>query len=88
MNATLLRNQLERSRQEARREHGDPAAGVDEVRDECLVAPPTPREIRERCEEIQREWTPRERFKRAGFRRDPTQWHPPVVHAGELETWQ
>lgn len=53
--------------------------------EECLVSPPTPEEIRERCLEIQREWSPRERLKRAGYRHDPTQWRPPVVHVGESD---
>ena len=32
------------------------------------VPDPTPEEIRERCLEIQREWTPLERFRRSGYR--------------------
>lgn len=91
MNATLLQDQLERSRQTERREYCESVstfAEIEEIRDDCLVTPPTPEEIRQRCEEIQREWTPRERYKRAGYRHDPTQWHPPLVHAGEVEMWQ
>lgn len=32
---------------------------------------PTPEEIRQACEEIQQEWTPREREKRNGYKVPP-----------------
>lgn len=83
MNMIVLRDQLRKSLED---EQGDGGLyGLDDGRDDCQVVPPSPREIRERCAEIQREWSPRERMKRAGYRNDPTQWHPPVVTTADLD---
>ena len=89
MNAIAFRDQLTRRLQDDRQagesRNRDGFGGADDIRDDCHVEPPNPREIAERCAEIQREWTPKERMKRAGFHSDPSQWKPPVVHIGEMD---
>ena len=37
---------------------------------------PSPEEIRQACEEIQQEWTPREREKRNGYKVPPVTFNP------------
>lgn len=46
---------------------------------------PTPAEIRRACQAIQREWTPRERARRAGLDPNAAGWSLPVarLHAGD-----
>ena len=43
---------------------------------------PTPEEIRQRSEAIRKQWTPRKRARRTGFKR--AAWMPPVFSEFEL----
>lgn len=56
-----LQKQLSESR---RHPHQQPCDGFERI------ASPSPEEIRERCEEIQREWSDRDRALRAGTNRN------------------
>lgn len=44
---------------------------------------PTPRQIRQLCQEIQTRWSPAERKRRRVFKPAPT-WQPPTVQTTEL----
>lgn len=46
------------------------------------VPDPTPEEIRQRCAEIQREWSPEEEYRRRAHRPE-TGWRVPEVRGGE-----
>ena len=46
------------------------------------VTDPTPEQIRQRSEAIRKAWSPRERARRANFKR--THWMPPVISETEL----
>jgi hypothetical protein len=54
---------------------------VDRPRDPESI--PTPEKIRQACGQIQKEWSPRERAKRAGIFGRQTVWLPPVVPVPE-----
>ena len=43
---------------------------------------PTPEQIRERSAAIRKQWTPRERLRRSGFKR--IKWLPPVISELDL----
>lgn len=63
------------------------AAPVAEQADEPEAGEsvPHPEEIRRRCLEIQKEWSPRERAKRAGVFGRPDPWEPPVVTVAVMD---
>jgi hypothetical protein len=45
---------------------------------------PTPEDIRQRSAEIRKEWSPRERARRSGFKR--AYWTPPIFSDLDLGT--
>jgi len=84
MNAIAFRNSLTKILLDARKVDVD----LDELDDEREVhcdSAPSPEEIRRRCLEIQKEWSPRERAKRAGIFGRQSVWMPPVVTVCEME---
>lgn len=83
MNAIAFREQLAEWLNESTQYRDQYDDSIESTQEEYQVIPPTPQEIKERCAEIQKEWTPRERLKRAGFRRDPSLWSPPTVVIGD-----
>jgi orotate phosphoribosyltransferase-like protein len=62
--------------------------GESTVRHHLAIAakhrPPTPEQIRERCLEIQKGWSPKERAQRAGIFGRQSAWMPPVVQLAEV----
>ena len=84
MNAVAFRSSLTRILLDARKCEWD-VADLEDDREVYSDSSPSPEEIRRRCLEIQKEWTPRERAKRAGvFGRQAT-WSPPVVSVCDME---
>jgi hypothetical protein len=84
MNAIAFRNNLTKMLLDSRRIGGE----VEELDDEQEVygdSVPSPEEIRRRCLEIQKEWSPRERAKRAGIFGRQSVWTPPIVTVCEME---
>lgn len=83
MNAIAFRNNLTQLLLDAREvRYTDSYEEEVEVYSETV---PSPDEIRRRCLEIQKEWTPRERLKRAGKSVRDTSWTPPVVSVCEMD---
>ena len=85
MNAVAFRNNLTKLLLDARKVDFDveDLDGEHEVHSESV---PSPDEIRRRCLEIQKEWTPRDRAKRAGHWGHQSAWMPPVVSVCEMES--
>ena len=51
---------------------------------DCRAYEPTPKDIRQACEEIQAQWSPRERARRDRGPR-ATWWTPPLIRLSELD---
>ncbi|HEX6985317.1 MAG TPA: hypothetical protein VF170_08065 [Planctomycetaceae bacterium] len=84
MNAVAFRNNLTKLLLDARKLNCDVEDLDDhEVHSESV---PSPDEIRRRCLEIQKEWSPRERAKRAGHWGRQSVWMPPVVSVCEMDS--
>ena len=84
MNAIAFRSSLTKLLLDARKVNVD-LEELDEERDVHSDSAPSPEEIRRRCLEIQKEWSPRERTKRAGIFARQSTWMPPVVTVCEME---
>lgn len=84
MNAIAFRNNLTKMLLDARKIHVD-VEDLDEEREVHSESVPSPDEIRRRCLEIQKEWSPRERAKRAGVFGRQSVWTPPVVAVAEMD---
>ena len=83
MNAIAFRSSLNQLLIDARRH---PEFNDDDGYEVFSDSVPSPEEIRRRCEEIQKEWSPRERMKRAGVSiHQQRGWTPPVVSVCEME---
>lgn len=84
VNAIAFRNSLTKLLLDARKVDWD-VESIDEEREVHSDSTPSPDEIRRRCLEIQKEWTPRERAKRAGLYGKQSTWAPPLVNVCEME---
>ena len=84
MNAVAFRSNLTKLLLDARKVNVD-LEDLDDEREVHSESVPSPDEIRRRCLEIQKEWSPRERAKRAGVFGRQSVWTPPVVTVCEME---
>lgn len=84
MNAIAFRSSLTKLLLDARKVNVD-LEDLDEEHEVHSDSAPSPDEIRRRCLEIQKEWSPRERAKRAGIFGRQSVWMPPVVTVCEME---
>lgn len=84
MNAVAFRTNLSKLLLDSRKTNWE-LEDLDEERDVHCDTAPSPEEIRRRCLEIQKEWSPRERVKRAGYHGRLSTWAPPVVSVCEME---
>lgn len=85
MNAVAFRNNLTKLLLDARKVDFD-VEDLDGEREVHSESAPSPEEIRRRCLEIQKEWSPRERAKRAGCWGRQSAWSPPVVSVSEMDS--
>ncbi len=83
MNAIAFRNSLTKLLLDARKTEWD--AEEDDATEIYGETTPSPDEIRRRCLEIQKEWSVRERTKRAGVFARHSTWSPPIVSVSELD---
>ena len=83
MNAIAFRNNLTKLLLDARKTNWE--TDEDEAAEGFSESTPSPDEIRRRCMEIQKEWSVRERAKRAGVFGRPATWTPPTVTVSELD---
>ena len=84
MNAIAFRSSLSKILLDARKLDWD-VTELEEERDIHCDSAPSPEEIRQRCLEIQNEWSPGERAKRAGIFGRQATWTPPIVTVCEME---
>jgi hypothetical protein len=84
MNAVAFRSNLTKLLIDARKLNFE-VEDLDDEREVHSDSVPSPDEIRRRCMEIQKEWSPRERAKRAGSFGRQSVWTPPVVTVCEME---
>ena len=84
MNAIAFRSNLTKMLLDARKVNVD-LEDLDEDREVYSDSTPSHDEIRRRCLEIQKEWSPRERMKRAGVFGRQSTWMPPTVTVCEME---
>lgn len=84
MNAIAFRSSLTKILLDARKVNVD-LEDLDDERDPSMDTAPSHEEIRRRCLEIQKEWSPRERAKRAGVFGRQAVWMPPVVTVCEMD---
>ncbi|MGC1272255.1 MAG: hypothetical protein WBC44_01005 [Planctomycetaceae bacterium] len=83
MNAIAFRSSLNQLLRDARQiQFSDPHGDEPETYSESV---PSPDEIRRRCLDIQKDWSPRERMKRAGLTARQTSWTPPLVTVCEMD---
>jgi hypothetical protein len=84
MNAVAFRTNLSKLLLDSRKLDWE-LEDLNDERDVHCESAPSPEEIRRRCLEIQKEWSPRERIKRAGYHGRLSTWSPPVVSVCEME---
>ncbi|MBA3315410.1 MAG: hypothetical protein H0T47_19250 [Planctomycetaceae bacterium] len=84
MNAIAFRTNITKLLLDSRKVNWE-LEDLHEERDVHCDSAPSPEEISRRCLEIQKEWSPRERIKRAGAHGRTATWAPPVVSVCEME---
>ncbi len=84
MNAVAFRTNLSKLLLDSRKTNWE-LEDLNDDRDVHCDSAPSHDEIRRRCLEIQKEWSPRERVKRAGYHGRLSTWSPPVVSVCEME---
>lgn len=85
MNAIAFRSSLNQLMRDARQFQFSDPHEHDEETEVYSESVPSPDEIRRRCLEIQKGWSPRERMKRAGLSPREASWTPPLVTVCEMD---